>query len=667
MNGRNIMDKFIGKRLDGRYEFQELIGVGGMANVYRAFDVAENKDVAIKILKEEYLDNEEFVRRFRNESKAVASLSHPNIVRIFDVNFGDKIQYIVMEYIDGITLKEFIEKAEVLNWKDAVHFTVQILRALQHAHDKGIVHRDIKPQNMMLLRDGTVKVTDFGIARFARDEVRSFDKAIGSVHYISPEQAGGGITDAKSDLYSVGIMMYEMLTGRLPFDGQTPEEVAVKQMQSKPILPRQIKEDIPEGLEEIIVRAMQKSPGKRYQSATEMLRDIDEFKKNPSISFEYKYFSDDGSTKYFTAPIQADREVQRTSTGISNGKQGGTNKNSKKKKNKAIPILLGISGGVVLVTIITVIIVNLLAGNDKPVDVKLEDFVGMSVEEVMSMEQYQDINWETIEEPNSEYEEGIVFEQDPGSGMSVKSNSKVKLYVSTGPEMATVPTVTNMSLTDAQAKLKSAGFTNVKTVEQDNKDITANYVISTDPKGGSQVAIDSTITVYYSNGKGKQVTVPSVVGRSEADGRSTLEALGLKVTVKEKSSSQSKGTIVEQSATGSVEEGSEVIIYISSGPSEQTANISIPLPQATGTYQIKVSVNGVVVSSATLDMDAHPGSYSFSDTGSNEIKTYTVTVTDSNGRASQYGTITVDYTKTPPSQSNSLNSSVFISSDDDEE
>lgn len=656
------MDKFIGKRLDGRYEFQELIGIGGMANVYRAFDIVEKKDVAIKILKEEYLGNEEFIRRFRNESKAVASLSHPNIVRIFDVNFGDRIQYIVMEYIDGLTLKEYIEKAQVLNWKDTVHFTVQILRALQHAHDKGIVHRDIKPQNMMLLRDGTIKVMDFGIARFARDEVRSQDKAIGSVHYISPEQAGGGITDAKSDLYSVGVMMYEMLTGQLPFDGETPEEVAVKQMQAAPILPRQIKEDIPEGLEEIIIRAMQKSPGKRYQSAAEMLRDIDEFKKNPSISFEYKYFSDEGSTKYFTAPVAVNHETGKITVGGSNGRSRTTEKKQKKKKSKAIPILLGISGGVVLVTIITILVINLLTGNNKPVDVELENFVGMKVEDVMAMDQYKDIKWETIEQPNSDYEDGVVFQQDPDAGMSVKSNSKVKLYVSTGPEMATVPSVTNMSLSDAQAKLKSAGFTNIKTVEQDNKDITANYVISTDPKGGTQVAVNTTITIYYSNGKGKQVTVPNVIGRSESDGRSALEALGLTVTVQKRSSNETAGTIIDQSATGSVDEGSTIVLYVSSGPSQQTASISIPLPRASGTYQIKVSVGGVVVSSAALDMDANPGSYTFSDTGTNEKKTYTVTVTDPNGKTSQYGTVTVDYTQTPPSQSNNLDSSVFQTS-----
>ena len=275
------MDKYIGKRLGGRYDIKELIGVGGMANVYKATDIIEDKIVAVKILKDEYLSNDEFLRRFRNESKAIAVLSHPNIVKIFDVSLGDGIQYIVMEYVDGLTLKEYIEQQHVLRWKEAVHFTVQILRALQHAHDKGIVHRDIKPQNIMLLQDGTIKVMDFGIARFARDDGRTVtDKAIGSVHYISPEQARGDVTDEKSDIYSVGVMLFEMLTGKLPFDADSAVSIALMQMQAIPKMPRQLNETIPEGLEEITVRAMQKDPSQRYQSAAEMLRDIDEFKRN---------------------------------------------------------------------------------------------------------------------------------------------------------------------------------------------------------------------------------------------------------------------------------------------------------------------------------------------------------------------------------------------------
>ena len=279
------MDKYIGKKLDGRYEIRELIGVGGMANVYKAYDVLENRVVAVKILREEYMNNDEFMRRFRNESRAISLLDHPNIVKVYDVIFSNRIQSIVMEYIDGITLKDYIEQEHVLRWKEALHFTVQILRALQHAHDKGIVHRDIKPQNIMLLSDGTIKITDFGIARFSRSSTKTItDKAIGSVHYISPEQASGAFTDARSDIYSVGVMMFEMLTGKLPFEADTLVSVAVKQIQSQPALPRSINPDIPEGLQDIVMRAMQKDADKRYQSAAEMLHDIDEFKKNP-LSF----------------------------------------------------------------------------------------------------------------------------------------------------------------------------------------------------------------------------------------------------------------------------------------------------------------------------------------------------------------------------------------------
>ena len=246
------MDKYTGKRLDGRYEIHELIGVGGMAYVYRAFDTIDDRTVAIKILKDEFLGNEEFIRRFKNESKAIAVLSHPNIVKVYDVSFGDRIQYIVEEYIDGITLKDYLSQQHEIKWKEAIHFTIQILRALQHAHEKGIVHRDIKPQNIMLLQDGTIKVTDFGIARFSRSETRTMTgKTIGSVHYIAPEQARGDLTDEKADIYSVGVMLYEMLTGRLPFEADNAVSVAMMQLQADPKPPREINPAIPDGLEEI--------------------------------------------------------------------------------------------------------------------------------------------------------------------------------------------------------------------------------------------------------------------------------------------------------------------------------------------------------------------------------------------------------------------------------
>ncbi|MDR2932525.1 MAG: protein kinase, partial [Oscillospiraceae bacterium] len=332
------MDKYIGKKLEGRYEIQALIGMGGMSNVYKAFDAIDERTVAVKILRDEFLDNAEFLRMFKNESKAIAVLSHPNIVRVYDVSFTNHIHSIVMEYIDGITMKDYIERQGMLGWKEAVHFTLQILRALQHAHDKGIVHRDIKPHNIMLLHNGEIKVMDFGIARFARSEVRTItDRAIGSVHYISPEQAMGDNTDEKSDIYSLGVMLFEMLTGRLPFDADTAVSVAIKQIQTQAARPRSINPDIPEGLEEITMRAMQKDAARRYQSAAEMIADIERFKQDPSILFAYKYMdaeNDKSRQKKYARAINKTREED--------------NQLPPRKKTPYIPILTGVTLAFVL-------------------------------------------------------------------------------------------------------------------------------------------------------------------------------------------------------------------------------------------------------------------------------------------------------------------------------
>ena len=282
------MDKFIGKRLDGKYEIHNLVGMGGMAYVYRAYDRVEDRWVAIKILKEEFSDNSDFLRRFRNEAKAITLLSHPNIVEVYDVSFGDRLQYIVMEYIDGITLKQYIEQEGVIRWDEAVHFTIQILLALEHAHEKGIIHRDIKPQNVMLLQNGTIKVTDFGIARFSQSETQTMtDKAIGSVHYIAPEQARGDYITNKADIYSVGVMLYEMLTGQLPFVADSAVSVALMQLQAKPVMPRELNPNLARGLEQITMKAMEKNPVDRFQSAGEMLDDIAQFRRNPGMVFHY--------------------------------------------------------------------------------------------------------------------------------------------------------------------------------------------------------------------------------------------------------------------------------------------------------------------------------------------------------------------------------------------
>ena len=305
------MDQLIGKKLDGRYLLQELVGVGGMANVYKAADLKNNSTVAVKILREEFAQDAELVRRFKNESKAICILDHPAIVKVYDVSVTDKLQYIVMEYIDGITLKEYMtQRGGPLTWKEVVHFAQQILDALDHAHQKGVVHRDIKPQNIMLVADGRVKIMDFGIARFSRAESQAAsEKAIGSVHYISPEQAKGDVTDAKADIYSTGIMLYEMLSGKLPFESDTAVSVAIKQISDKAVPLGEVAPEVPKALQDITARAMAKDPAARYPSARAMLNDLEAFKKDPSIRFEYEYMTGDAPERVI------DKVVRQTKNG----------------------------------------------------------------------------------------------------------------------------------------------------------------------------------------------------------------------------------------------------------------------------------------------------------------------------------------------------------------
>ncbi|MBQ2330075.1 MAG: serine/threonine protein kinase, partial [Oscillospiraceae bacterium] len=292
-------DNYIGKFLDNRYEILEKIGSGGMATVYKARCHRLNRFVAIKILKADLAENEDLRRRFHAESQAVAMLSHPNIVAVYDVNHTDNLDYIVMELIDGITLKQYINRKGILNWKEALHFTTQITKALSHAHSRGIIHRDIKPHNIMILRDGSVKVADFGIARLLSTKNTLTQEALGSVHYISPEQAKGGQVDARSDIYSLGVVMYEMLTSRLPFEGDSPVSVAIQHISSIPLQPKEINPNIPTGLAQITMHAMEPNMDLRYPSADALLADLEEFRKNPSVEFSYSSVpeTDDGMDK----------------------------------------------------------------------------------------------------------------------------------------------------------------------------------------------------------------------------------------------------------------------------------------------------------------------------------------------------------------------------------
>ena len=480
------MDKYVGKRLDGRYEIHELIGAGGMALVYKAYDTIEDRTVAIKILKDEFLDNDDFIRRFKNESKAIAVLSHPNIVKVYDVSFGDRIQYIVMEYIDGITLKEYISNQEELSWKEALHFTIQILKALQHAHEKGIVHRDIKPQNIMLLQDGTIKVTDFGIARFSKNETRTMtDKAIGSVHYIAPEQARGDLTDEKADIYSVGVMLYEMITGVLPFEADSAVSVAIMQMQAKPKSPREIKPNIPIGLEEITLKAMQKEKYNRFQSAQEMLNDISEFVLDPDIRFNYKYEHKDED--------QLNNNKQRRVVHEDYGDNfNDTNRQEEaKKKTRTLMIIGGIAAAVVLIGLIFGIMAFTRSCSSSK-DVEVPNFVGMNISDVKNNKDYKcKFNEASAYDPNQE--EGIILDQNPkNSSKKVKEDATITLKVNTSGALVSVPNLKGLKEDAAKAKLQENSLEyEILSVEDDQ---TAKGIVkSTDPQAGSQVTVKTVI------------------------------------------------------------------------------------------------------------------------------------------------------------------------------
>lgn len=598
------MDKYIGKRLDGRYEIKEIIGVGGMAYVYKAHDSIDDRTVAVKILKDEYLANEEFTRRFRNESKAIAILSHPNIVKVLDVSFGDRLQYIVMEYIDGITLKEYIEQQRV-TWKEAVHFTVQILRALQHAHDKGIVHRDIKPQNIMLLSDGTIKVTDFGIARFSRNDVRTGlgDKAIGSVHYISPEQARGALTDEKSDIYSVGVMLYEMLTGKLPFEADNAVSVAIMQLQSQPKKPSEINPEIPEGLEEITLKAMQKDPDKRYQSAAEMLYDIDEFKRNPSIHFEYKYFVDDTPTRF----VETITHMKSESHPAAEEEE----EEEEKRGPRTLPILAAVTAAFVVVALIFVgfIVLTKVLNTDSD-EVRVPNLIGRVYNEISS-DELKDFVRVQVNYENNEATAGTVIKQDPIGDRMVKSGTKtLTLTISLGPKQVEIPQVTT---TDTEEKvvslLRAKGFNpSVQRVSSDT--VPAGYVVKTNPSYPEQAPEGSVVNVYVSTGSEPvpDRLVPNVEGAAQADAIAKLTEQGFVVNqeniVTVNHPDYGAGVVINQTPDPNTEQqpGTEIILTVSSGYRDVT-NVRVPLPGIDRAVDLKVYIDGREASGAQYTTD----------------------------------------------------------------
>ncbi|MBQ9518209.1 MAG: Stk1 family PASTA domain-containing Ser/Thr kinase [Eubacterium sp.] len=596
------MDNYVGKRLDGRYEVQEIIGVGGMSVVYRAYDNVDDRIVAVKILKDEFAANEEFKRRFKNESKAIALLSHPNIVKVYDVNFGEKLQYIVMEYIDGITLKEYINKQGAITWNDALFFMTQILKAVQHAHDKGIVHRDIKPQNIILLSNGEIKVTDFGIARFSRSDTKTLtEQAIGSVHYIAPEQAKGETTDERADIYSLGVVLYEMLAGTVPFEADSAVSVALMQLQADAKRLTDINADIPLGLEQICVHAMQKDALDRYQTATEMLLDIEEIIKNPNVTFNYATKTDSNPTKVVNTGKIA-QAAQPEPEYDDEDEEEYADPDRKKKIVTASVI------GLILLAAAMVLLIMFVTNNVSKATVKLENFVGASYDEIINSKAY---DYEFVQETKKTEDQtpGIVLEQKPEAGTKVQKGSTVTLVVAVSADDIEVPNVYNLTESQAKDQLEKSKLTSYKVLSMSSETVEDGRVVYTEPKAGTVVSSSTEITIYLSTGPSttviKSLKVPDVYGLTQSGARAFLEKYGFKnVSFVTEDSAFPKGTVLSQEpAAGTVaQETDSIKVVISSGVTTTTTekavqvSIAVRLPKCvdengdyvTDTLRVKV-------------------------------------------------------------------------------
>ncbi len=588
------MDKYIGKMLDGRYEIIELIGSGGMANVYKAKCHRLNRMVAVKILKSDMAENEEIRRRFRDESRAVAQLSHANIVSVYDVSSSGDTEYIVMELIDGITLKQYMERRGQMDWRESLHFIIQIMRALEHAHSRGIIHRDIKPQNIMVLRDGSVKVADFGIACLQNNAQTLTQDALGSVHYISPEQARGEHIDARSDIYSAGVVLYEMLTGRLPFEGDTAVSVAIQHLSSVPLAPSEIREDVPRGLELICMKAMCADINKRYASATAMLEDLESFRKNPDIDMEYireelKEKENTEATRYISKKELSEavrNKKEKEKDELAAEKQEKTGIAGTKDEKKRMAIIIGaFAGALLLIFLIFTLIFNGFGGGGDSSGHKVLDIRGMTVEEAEKLEGIKGIF--TIEvvgtKENSKYKDGEIISQDPSEGTLRKNNLTIQVYVCAKVEKSYMPTVLNMSESDAKSILNNMSLgLNIQVQDKPSDTVAKGLVAATSPAAGAEIRQGNTVIIYISSGREiKPVTVPNFVGMTEEKANLEAQKLGLVVGASSSEySDKPAGTVIRQSisATTEAKTGDNIYFTISLGPN----NTMVDVPDVIG-------------------------------------------------------------------------------------
>ena len=583
------MDNYIGRLLDNRYEILDVIGTGGMAVVYKALCHRLNRLVAIKILKDEFSRDQEFRRRFHAESQAVAMLSHPNIVSVYDVSRSGDVDYIVMELIEGITLKQYLEKKGRLNWRETLHFSMQIAKALEHAHSRGIIHRDIKPHNIMILKDGSIKVADFGIARIGSAQNTLTREALGSVHYISPEQAKGGHVDCRSDLYSLGVVMYEMLTGRTPYDGETPVSVAIQHINGGATPPSELVEGIPRGIEQITMHAMEVNPDDRYASATEMLHDMEEFRKNPGMTF--LYFGGVAPQ----APVQQ-RPVQRPAAPRSeaeryaaarrqNNPRSAEERRKERERREAeqaeekkrrLKLILILSGAGLAVILLIVLAISLFGGGTQPsntVDtIVVPNFVGMEIEKI-NPEDYPELNIDitgATYEYNENYPKGQVFDQSPKANDRVKGGKTrtVTLKVSLGNETNKMPNLVNQTDSSAIAQLNAMELgLKITTKEESSETVLAGYVIRTEPAADTELTKNQAVTVYVSLGSTK---MPELKNQTKANAEALLDAMGLNLKytfLEEESDDVAEGNVTrtEPASKSELSKGQNVTVYISKG------------------------------------------------------------------------------------------------------
>ena len=564
------MDKMIGKMLDNRYELLEVIGSGGMAVVYKAKCHRLNRLVAVKVLKSDLAEDADFRRRFRDESQAVAMLSHPNIVSVYDVSRGET-EYIVMELIEGITLKQYMEKRGQLNWREGLHFVTQIMRGLRHAHSRGIVHRDIKPQNIMVLRDGSVKVADFGIACLTDSGETTTEEALGSVHYISPEQAKGDRIDARSDIYSAGVVLYELLTNRLPFEGDSAVSVAIQHLSSVPLSPREINPEVPEALELICMKAMACDIDKRYASADEMLADLEEFRKNPDVDLDFTI--EDLQKEESTEPTQyipAVQAVGGSHSAVSAQGEPDEEPEDGEKTRKTMVLVGGFVSAAALVFVLFHFIFGSF-GKQPPTEFVVPNLLGKTMEEIMADTEITSVfSVEQIgQRASADYPAGQILEQTPESGKIVKGDRNISVFVSTGIRTEPMPNLVGQEYRAATIQLKNLDLGLVfEDKEWFSESVTSGCIIKTEPAFGETLQAGDTITLYISKGvEAKPVAVPTCTGFDIETVRQNLTQLGLvcgEVTYDE-TSSVPYGVVIWQSvaANETVDSGTAINLTVS--------------------------------------------------------------------------------------------------------